>query len=90
MGIIYWLLIGLAAGAIAKALTPQKERTGWVSSILIGIAGSMIGGFIANLTGLSPSTERGLITSLLIATGGAFLVLFIYHRLAARRTSSRL
>lgn len=90
MGIIYWLLVGLAAGAIAKALTPQKERSGWISSILIGIVGSMVGGFIANIIGFSPSTERGLITSLLIATGGAFLVLFIYHRLAARRTKTTL
>ncbi len=84
MGIISWLLVGLIAGAIAKAITPQKERTGWISSILIGIAGALVGGFIANATGLSPSTDRGFITSILVATGGALLLLFLYHRFAGR------
>jgi uncharacterized membrane protein YeaQ/YmgE (transglycosylase-associated protein family) len=90
MGIIYWLLIGLAAGAIAKAVTPQKERTGWLSSILIGIVGSMVGGFVGRLTGLSYMMGSGLLGSLILATGGAILVLFIYHSLAARRNSARL
>ncbi|MFN7117127.1 MAG: GlsB/YeaQ/YmgE family stress response membrane protein [Saprospiraceae bacterium] len=87
MGILSWLLVGLIAGAIAKAITPQKERSGWLTSILIGIVGSMIGGFIANATGLSPSTDRGFIMSILVATLGALLVLFLYHRFAARRTT---
>jgi len=88
MGILTWLLVGLIAGAIAKSLTPQKERSGWISSILIGIAGSMVGGFIAHATGLSPADDRGFIGSILVATGGAFLVLFLYHRFAARRTTN--
>jgi uncharacterized membrane protein YeaQ/YmgE (transglycosylase-associated protein family) len=89
MGIIYWLLIGLAAGAIAKAVTPQKERAGWGSSLLIGIVGSMLGGFIGRLTGLSAMIGSGFLGSLLMATGGAILVLLIYHSLARRRSSPR-
>lgn len=77
MGIIYWLLIGLAAGAIAKMLTPQEEKGGWVSSIIIGIVGSFVGRMVGGLVGLQ---STNLIGSLLIATGGAVLVLFIYHR----------
>jgi len=80
MGLIYWLLIGLAAGAIAKMLTPQQEKGGWISSIIIGIVGSIVGGFVAGLIGVA---SKGLLGSLLIATGGAFLVLFIYHRYLA-------
>lgn len=83
MGLIYWLLIGLAAGAIAKAVTPQKESSGWISSIIIGIIGSIVGGFIANLTGLSYMIGRGLLGSLVVASGGAILVLWIYHRYLA-------
>ncbi len=80
MGLIYWLLIGLAAGDIAKMLTPQQEKGGWISSIIIGIVGSIVGGFVAGLIGVA---SKGLLGSLLIATGGAFLVLFIYHRYLA-------
>lgn len=85
MGILYWIFVGLIAGAIAKAITPQKERTGWLSSILIGIGGSMLGGFIANSIGLWATTERGLMGNLLIAIGGAILMLFIYHSIVGRR-----
>lgn len=80
MGLIYWLLIGFAAGAIAKMLTPQEEKGGWISSIIIGIVGSFVGRIVAGFVGIASS---GLIGSLLIATGGAFLVLFIYHRYLA-------
>ncbi len=80
MNLLYWLLIGFAAGAIAKMLTPQQEKGGWISSIIIGIVGSFVGGFLGRLIGIQSGS---LIGSLLIATGGAFLVLFIYHRFLA-------
>ena len=86
MGLLYWLLIGLAAGAIAKWITPQKEKGGWLSSLIVGIIGSMVGGFIARLTGLSQFFGNGLF----VATGGAILVLFIYHRFLAHRMNIRL
>ncbi len=41
MGLIAWLLIGLIAGAAAKMITPQKEKEGWISSLIIGIVGSI-------------------------------------------------
>lgn len=80
MSLIYWLLIGLAAGAIAKMLTPQDEKGGWISSIVIGIIGSFVGGFVGSLIGIESTSLLG---RLLIATGGAVLVLFIYHRYLA-------
>ena len=40
MKLILWLLIGLGAGMLAKAITPEKESTGWISSMIIGIIGS--------------------------------------------------
>lgn len=80
MGFLYWLVIGLGAGSIAKALTPQDEKGGWISSLVIGVIGAYLGGFIANLTGIRYILGSGLIGSLIVATGGAFLVLFIYHK----------
>ncbi|MEL7121359.1 MAG: GlsB/YeaQ/YmgE family stress response membrane protein [Bacteroidota bacterium] len=83
MGLIIWIAIGFAAGAIAKILTPQNEKGGWVSSIIIGIIGSMVGGFIANFFGLNYIFGRGIVGSLVIATGGSFLVLWVYHKFLA-------
>lgn len=80
MGFLYWLAIGLGAGSIAKALTPQDEKGGWISSLIIGVIGAYLGGFIASLTGIRYILGSGLIGSLIVATGGAFLVLFIYHK----------
>ena len=80
---IYWLLIGLVAGLAAKALTPQQEKGGYLSSMIIGLVGSIVGGFIANATGLSFILGKGILGSLIIATGGAFLVLWIYHKYLA-------
>ena len=78
--LIVWLAMGLLAGIVAKAVTPQKEKGGWVSSIGIGIVGSIIGGFLANITGIGRILGDGLIGSLITAIGGAILVLFLYHR----------
>lgn len=80
MGLIYWLLIGLAAGALAKLVTPQNETGGWISSLVIGIIGSFVGGFVGRLVGIQSS---GLLGSLIIATVGAIIVLFIYHKYLA-------
>ena len=80
---ITWLLIGLAAGAVAKMITPQDEKGGWVSSIIVGIIGSFVGGFIANMTGVSRILGGGMIGTFIIATAGALLVLYIYHKYLA-------
>lgn len=79
MGLIVWLLIGLAAGAIAKMLTPQKEKGGWISSIIVGILGS----FVGKITGLGLLLGGSLVGNLIVATAGAFILLFIYHRFLA-------
>lgn len=78
---IWSLLIGLAAGAIAKMLTPQQEGGGWISSLIIGLIGAFVGNLVAGM--LNINLFGGLIGDLLIATGGAFLVLFIYHKFLA-------
>jgi uncharacterized membrane protein YeaQ/YmgE (transglycosylase-associated protein family) len=81
MGLIYTLIIGLVAGALAKMITPQNEKGGWISSIVIGIIGSFVGHFLGGIIGVQSTHFIGRI---LIATGGAVLVLFIYHRYLAK------
>lgn len=85
MGLILWLIVGLIAGSVAKMITPQKESGGWISSLIVGIIGSFVGGFIANLTGLSYIFGKGLIGSLIVAVPGALLVLFLYYRYFAEK-----
>ncbi len=80
MGIIIWLLTGLAAGAVAKQITPQQEKPGWVSSLVVGLIGAMLGGFVFGLVGIKATSMIG---GFLFALVGSVLFLFIYHRYLA-------
>jgi uncharacterized membrane protein YeaQ/YmgE (transglycosylase-associated protein family) len=80
MKLLFWLLIGLAAGAIAKMVTPQEEKGGWVSSIIIGIIGSYVGKIIFGLVGIKATSVLG---GVIFATVGAIIVLFVYHKYLA-------
>lgn len=86
MGIIAWILLGLIAGVLAKALMPGDDPGGFVVTVLIGIAGALIGGFLWNvLTGNDGYGDLD-IGGILIAVLGAMLLLFVYRRFAAGRT----
>lgn len=81
MGIISWILFGLVAGAIAKWVMPGRDPGGVVVTMLIGIAGAFVGGYIATLLGFG--TVQGFdLRSLLIAIAGAAVLLFLYRKLA--------
>ena len=80
MSILSWILLGLVAGALAKFLMPGDDPGGIIVTILIGIAGALVGGFIASAVGLGTVTGFNP-GSLLIATGGALLLLFGYRRI---------
>jgi uncharacterized membrane protein YeaQ/YmgE (transglycosylase-associated protein family) len=84
MGILSWILLGLVAGALAKAIRPGRDPQGCIVTILIGIVGAVLGGWIA--TQLGWGTVDGFnIKSILVATGGAILALFIWSAIAGRR-----
>ena len=79
MGIIVWIIFGLIAGAIAKFIMPGDDPGGIFVTILIGIAGAMLGGFLASLLGLG--TVSGFsFGSLAISVGGALLLLGGYRK----------
>jgi uncharacterized membrane protein YeaQ/YmgE (transglycosylase-associated protein family) len=74
IGILLLALIGLAVGAVAKILMPGKDPGGWLVTILLGIAGSWVGGFLASALGL-----RGNAAGFIAAVLGAMLLLVIYR-----------
>ena len=84
MSIILWILFGLVVGVIAKLLMPGRDPGGFFITILLGIAGSFVGGFIGRAMGLYPSGQRtgGWIPSII----GAIILLAIYRVIARRRT----
>lgn len=82
MGILAWILFGLVVGIIAKLLMPGRDPGGFIVTILVGIAGAVLGGFIGRAMGLyGPNETAGWIVSIL----GAMLLLFIYRMVARPR-----
>lgn len=78
MGIIGWILLGLIAGAIAKAILPGTQGGGWLITIVLGIVGALLGGFIGSAVfgvGIGGFFDLG---TWLLAIGGSILVLLIY------------
>ena len=86
MGILAWIILGLIAGAIAKAIMPGRDPGGFIVTALIGIVGAVIGGFLGNMIFGIAGVSGVDIRSILISVVGALLLLWIY-RMATRRTT---
>ena len=90
MGIIGWIVLGLLAGIIAKAIFPGSEGLGIIMTTLLGIAGALLGGFVAWLVGAGdPIDEFFDFSTWLGAIAGAILLLLIYRALVDRATRGR-
>ena len=87
MGIITWIIIGLVAGAIAKAIHLGKDPGGFFLTIIIGIVGAVVGGWISSLLGYG-TVDGFNIGSLFVAVLGSVLLLFIYRKFAAGQNRS--
>lgn len=77
MGILSWIVVGLIAGALAKWIMPGAQNVGIFMTMVLGIVGGVVGGFIMSLIGKTGVTGFNLPT-LLVATLGALVVLFLY------------
>ena len=80
MGILSWIVLGLIVGVLAKWIMPGDDPGGVFVTILIGIAGAFVGGFLATQLGLGSVSGFNL-GSLAIAIGGSLLLLFAYRKL---------
>jgi len=79
MGILSWIILGLMAGILAKWIMPGKDGGGLIVTCLLGIAGAFVGGWAGSLIGFG-STGGFSIGSIITATVGALLLLFIYKQ----------
>jgi len=86
MTILAWIVLGLVAGAIAKALMPGRDPGGIIVTMLIGIVGAFLGGYLGNVI-----TGAGLngfsLWSIILAVVGAMLLLWIYRLTTRTRTT---
>jgi uncharacterized membrane protein YeaQ/YmgE (transglycosylase-associated protein family) len=78
MGIFVWIVFGLVAGALAKLILPGRDPGGIIITILLGVIGAVVGGYIGTQFGWGTVTGFD-IRSLAIAIGGAILLLLIYR-----------
>jgi len=83
MGIATWIVLGLVAGLLAKIVMPGKDPGGIIVTILLGIAGALVGGFVGTRLGFGNISGFDL-RSVAIAGGGALLLLFL-NRFSKRR-----
>ena len=85
MGILAWIILGLIAGAIAKAIMPGRDPGGFIVTTLIGIVGAVVGGFLGqSLLGAGQTTGIN-IPSIITAVVGALIVLFIWGLVTGRK-----
>ena len=91
MGIIAFIILGLLAGIIAKALLPGDDPGGFIVTAIIGIVGAILGGFLAQvLFNADPLDEFFDISTWLTAIVGAIVLLLIYRMIMGRRTRTAL
>lgn len=83
MGLLSWILMGLVVGVLAKWIMPGDDPGGFFLTILLGVAGAFVGGFIGSAVGLGTVTGFNL-GSLALAIGGALLLLWGHRRLKGR------
>jgi uncharacterized membrane protein YeaQ/YmgE (transglycosylase-associated protein family) len=83
MGLISWVVMGLLAGALARFLTPGDDSMGCISTVIVGVVGAFVGGFIATLLGFGGFRAFD-IYSLVVATLGAVVLLLVVRLFRGR------
>jgi uncharacterized membrane protein YeaQ/YmgE (transglycosylase-associated protein family) len=90
MGVIGWIVLGLLAGLIAKAIMPGNDPGGFIITAVLGVVGALLGGFLAgSVLGIGDVDEFFDISTWLCAIGGSLILLAIYRIVAGRRTGGR-
>ncbi|GGF34263.1 hypothetical protein GCM10010922_06830 [Microbacterium sorbitolivorans] len=85
MGFLGFLLLGLIAGAIAKAILPGKQGGGWIATLVLGVIGAVIGGWLGSIIFNTGVNEFFSLSSWLLAIGGSLIVLLIWGAITGRK-----
>ncbi len=88
MGIIGWIVLGLIAGAIAKLILPGNDPGGFIVTILIGIVGAVLGGYIAKALNFGSDKHFFDLKTWIIAIAGSLLLLVLYRVVTSRRAGA--
>lgn len=83
MGIFSWIILGLIVGVLAKLIMPGDDPGGFIVTILLGVAGALLGGYAGTFFGVGEVTGFNMV-SILLAIGGS-LILLVLYRLVVRR-----
>lgn len=87
MGFFSFLLLGLIAGAIAKLIIPGKQAGGWFVTLLLGVVGAMLGGWLGGIIFNVNLQSFFSLSTWLLAIGGSVIVLLIYGLITGRRAA---
>jgi len=87
MDIFWWIFVGLIAGALGKFIMPGRDPGGFIVTILIGIAGAVLAGYVSQMIGISePGEAASLWKTIVGATMGSIVLLILYRLIMAGRT----
>ena len=89
MTFLGFLLLGLIAGVIAKALLPGRQGGGWIATLVLGVVGALLGGWLGSVLFNRPLTEFFDIQTWLLAIAGSLIVLLIYGMLTRGSAKTR-
>ena len=85
MGFLAFIVLGLIAGAIAKAILPGKSGGGWFATLILGVIGAVVGGWLGSLLFDASLEEFWSLQTWALAVGGAIVVLLIWGLITGRR-----
>lgn len=85
MGILGWIVLGLIAGAIAKLILPGKQGGGWIVTLLLGVVGALLGGWLGSVLFNVPLEDFWSLQTWLLAIGGSIIVLLIWGLIFGRK-----
>jgi len=88
MGFIGWIILGLIAGAIAKAILPGKQGGGWIATLILGVVGAVLGGWLGSMIFNAKVDEFFSLSSWLLAIGGSLIVLLIWGFITGRNKNN--